>query len=281
MENNLFKKTNPNPNLEGTEEELDNELLGETSAPEQEGEIPQLNNTPNPNVDADAEPEAEVDVEIEVEGDDLIEEEPEVVTETEEVQAEPTDNPFSTDFQATKTFTQSQVDEIAGKTRVDTRDKTFRYIYGRYGVNNEDELDELVGKGQRFELLQEEYDNEKREWNNHNSARDAELSSIKEQIALMQSGIDSNRYEDAKFILKGKGLDITSENIERELGTHPEWKKALPETTSEHADKFIKTDKPSIVETPKISKLSVLGNDKQDFQGESEEEYALNKIFKV
>jgi hypothetical protein len=193
---------------------------------------------------------------------------------------EPEENMFSIDSPATKTFTQSQVDEIAGKTRFETREKTFRYIYGRYGVNSEEELDELVGRGQRFELLQEEFDTSKKDWDNHNMLRDKELADIKEQVALMQSGIDSNRYEDAKFILKGKGLDISLENIEKELGTHPEWKKILPETTSEHADKFVKNSE-STVPTQKISKLSVLGNDEQNYQGESEEDYALNKIFKV
>lgn len=220
---------------------------------------------------------------------DLIEEEIPVETETDaittttEVQEEKEEvqeNPFSIDGSATKTFTQSQVDEIAGKTRVDTREKTFKYIYGRYGVNNEEELDELVGKAQRYELLQEEYDTARNDWKSQTTQRDQELASIKEQVALMQSGIDSERYEDAKLILKGKGLEVNLENIERELATHPEWKKVSAQD-SEMDKGYVKTDRGSTIETPVVSKVSVLGNEVSGYDGENEEEYALNRIFKV
>lgn len=230
---------------------LEGEIIeGETSTPTTEEEIPELNSTPIPTDTDDT---------------DVGEKEVAVETETEES----SENPFSID---SKIFTQSQVDEIAGKTRVDTREKTFKYIYGRYGVNNEEELDEMVGRGQRFDLLQEEFDNAKTEWNTRNSEREKELAQVKEQIALMQSDIDSSRYEDAKLILKGKGLDITVENIERELATHPEWSK------KSQTENFVKVEDKSPVE----SKISVLGNDTQKYDASrDEEEFALNNIFKV
>ena len=229
---------------------LEGEIIeGETSTPTTEEEIPELNSTPIPTDTDDTDGEKEVAVETETE--------------------ESSENPFSID---SKVFTQSQVDEIAGKTRVDTREKTFKYIYGRYGVNNEEELDEMVGRGQRFDLLQEEFDNAKTEWNTRNSEREKELAQVKEQIALMQSDIDSSRYEDAKLILKGKGLDITVENIERELATHPEWSK------KSQTENFVKVEDKSPVE----SKISVLGNDTQKYDASrDEEEFALNNIFKV
>jgi hypothetical protein len=70
----------------------------------------------------------------------------------------------------------------------------------------------------------------------------------------MQSGIDSDRYEDAKLILRGKGLEVSLENIQNELATHPEWKKveAQPEPAP-----FIKKENPE-----PVSKISVLGNSK-------------------
>lgn len=190
------------------------------------------------------------------------------------------ENPFSLDGVATKMFTQSQVDEIAGKTRVDTREKTFRYIYGRYGVDSEEQLDELVGRAQKFDLLQEDFDTQKKSWEEHNTQRDRELVEIKEQVALMQSGIDSNRYEDAKLILKGKGLEVNLENIERELATHPEWKKVSPATNEEEKN-FVKVDETKTITPAQVSKVSVLGNEASGYDGESEEDYALNKIFKV
>ena len=129
---------------------------------------------------------------------------------------------------ATKTFTQSQVDEIAGKIRKETREKVTRSFLDRYGVNSEEELDDLFGDAQRYTTVQDMYDTEKKTWEETNAARDAELMSVKERVALLESGIDKNRYEDAKLILKGKGLEVTVENIQQELATHPEWKSEAP-----------------------------------------------------
>ena len=102
-------------------------------------------------------------------------------------------------------FTQSQVNEMVGKTRTETREKTLRYIYGRYGVKDEAELDELVGNAQALDSFKEKYDTEKAGWKQTSADRDKELMEVKEQVALLQSGIDSDRFEDAKFILRGKG----------------------------------------------------------------------------
>ena len=121
-------------------------------------------------------------------------------------------------------FTQSQVDEIAGKVRKETREKVTKDIFLRYGVNSADELDNLFGDAQRFETIKGQYDEEKKAWNDADAQRTQELNELKESVALLSSGIDRNRYEDAKFILRGKGLDVTVENIEAELATHPEWK---------------------------------------------------------
>ena len=121
-------------------------------------------------------------------------------------------------------FTQSQVDEIAGKVRKETREKVTKDIFSRYGVNSADELDNLFGDAQRFETIKGQYDEDKKAWNEADAARSQELNELKESVALLSSGIDRNRYEDAKFILRGKGLEVTAENIEAELATHPEWK---------------------------------------------------------
>lgn len=122
------------------------------------------------------------------------------------------------------TFTQSQVDEIAGKVRKETREKVTKDFFQRYGVNSADELDDLFGDAQRFITAKDDFDAERKSWTEADAARENELRELRESVALLSSGIDRNRYEDAKFILKGKGLDVTVENIEAELATHPEWK---------------------------------------------------------
>lgn len=193
-----------------------------------------------------------------------------------------------TETPALKTFTQSQVNEMVGNTRTETREKTFRYIYDRYGVNSEEELDEIIGNAQRYDSLREMYDGDKKLWEEQSSQRDAELASVKEQVALMQSGIDSSRYEDAKFILKGKGLEVSVENIKNELATHPEWQKqdinnVLNEKTNPN---FVKKGEPQELGNPQEaepkSKIHVLGNDsEQRTKPENEEDYVLKKMFKV
>lgn len=172
----------------------------------------------------------------------------------------------------TKTFTQSQVDEIAGRTRLETRDKTFRYIYDRYGVKDEAELDNLIGNAQRYDTLQEQYDNDKRNWSDADKARNAELCEVKEKVALMESGISKDRYEDARLILKGKGLEVTPENIANELATHPEW---ANQPAPQHEEFRPKPQEPE-------SQISVLGNESAPVDDHlSEEDWAMKHLFKL
>lgn len=165
-----------------------------------------------------------------------------------------------------KTFTQSQVNDIVGKTRFETREKTFKYIYDRYGVNDEEGLDALVGNSQRFETLKGKYDADTENWN----SKEKEYEKIRERVALLESGIDKERFDDASFILKGKGLPVTLENITNELVTHPEWKKV----ENVNFEKIT----PSEPET----KISVLGNKPYTPKKEvDEEDEILGKFYKV
>lgn len=110
-------------------------------------------------------------------------------------------------------FTQEQVNELVGRTRVETRDKTLRQLMEKYGVENDNELDGIFGKGQSFDVLNGQY-----------TDLNGRYESVMAENALLRSGIDQSRYEDAMLILRGKGLPITLENINNELITHPEWK---------------------------------------------------------
>lgn len=172
-----------------------------------------------------------------------------------------------------KTFTQPELDKIVGDTRVRTREKTFRYIYDRYGVKDEAELDALVANAQRYDTQKEMYDNDKASWEHERDENSQKLADMSEQIALMQSNIAPERYEDAKLILKGKGMDVTLENIQAELETHPEWAKEeaapVPEPTPE--------PKP---EPKPVMRIKTLGNEAQPAKEESEDEQA-QRVFKM
>lgn len=184
---------------------------------------------------------------------------------------------------AEKLFTQSQVNDLVGKTRMETREQTYRAIYGRYGVDDEAGMDELVGNAQRYETLHDEYDSAKKNWETSDLARTSELAEVKEHVALLESGIDRNRFDDAKAIIKSKGLEVSVETIQNELATHPEWKgnSAPMEPVNPN---FHKDPNATPQETPSPkSTIQVLGNEgsSDTNSGMSEEEFAMKKLFKV
>lgn len=184
---------------------------------------------------------------------------------------------------AEKLFTQSQVNDLVGKTRVETREQTYRAVYGRYGVNDEAGMDELVGNAQRYETVRGEYDEARKGWETAEAARSAELAGVKEHVALLESGIDRERFDDAKAIIKAKGLEITVENIQSELATHPEWKGVKGADANPNPNFRPNPDgKPlNAIPTPE-STIKVLGNEgSPESGGMSEEEYALKKLFKI
>ena len=200
-------------------------------------------------------------------------------TETvEEVSVENSDREIPS---AEKLFTQSQVNDLVGKTRMETREQTYRAIYGRYGVNDEIGMDELVGNAQMYETVKGEYDEARKGWEETNASRDAELAKVKEHVALLESGIDKSRFDDAKAIIKAKGLEVTAENIQNELATHPEWNGSI---NKEDINPNFRPDpnlKPQTTTSPE-STIKVLGNEgNSDTGGMSEEEYAMKKLFKL
>ena len=111
-----------------------------------------------------------------------------------------------------KTFTQSQVNDLVGNTRKEARDRVFKELLERYGVNDNSELDGVFGKGQAYDLLNDDYTNQGNE-----------LTAVKTENALLKSKIVEDRWEDAKAILRSKGMEVTVDNILSEALTHPEW----------------------------------------------------------
>lgn len=111
-----------------------------------------------------------------------------------------------------KMLTQSQVNELVGKARKEGRESVMKDLLVRYGVNSEDELDSIFGRGQAYDDLDYDYQNQGK------SFKDAMAEN-----ALLKSHIDESRWEDVKSILGYKGLEVNAENIANLLPTHQEW----------------------------------------------------------
>lgn len=113
-------------------------------------------------------------------------------------------------------LTQSQVNELVGRARQEGREagrkEVMDELYGRYGVSTDNEMNDIFGKGQGYDLLNDDY-----------NTLNGKFSDLSAENALLKSKIVDNRWDDVKAILKSKGMDISVENIAQELATHPEW----------------------------------------------------------
>jgi len=113
-----------------------------------------------------------------------------------------------------KTFTQNEVNEMI-RARLERNNNSF---LKRYGVENKDGLDALIGKAQSYEIMKERYDNLMNENNQ-----------LKEKLAFLSNSINPDREEDVKAYFKGKGLEFNNDSLVKELETHPEWRKVVEE----------------------------------------------------
>lgn len=84
----------------------------------------------------------------------------------------------------------------------------------KYGLNNEDELEKLIKDSKEKDSLSEKY-----------TKLYEEVSSLKNEKVLNSLGIKEEKFDDIKFLFKGKGLELNKENLEKELKTHAEWSK--------------------------------------------------------
>lgn len=192
-------------------EEVKDEVVGETQTP---SEVPSVNTEP----EATEEQVAEANIaEDNPDGTPTPNPQATPVEEQGGVQDESNAN---VEEQVEKTLTQSQVNELIGNTRTETRDKTrsevMNEIYGRYGVSSDDELNDIFGRGQNYDILNDNY-----------MAQSGQLREALAENALLKTGISESRWGDAKAILASKNLEVNQENILAELVTHPEWK-AVP-----------------------------------------------------
>lgn len=180
-----------------------------------------------------------------------------------------------------KMFDQNYVNELVGRTRMEARDKAMRALYDKYGVEDDNGLDEVFGRGQAYNILNDNYmDTQSR------------LSDALTENALLKSGIDQSRWDDAKFILGGKGLDITIENIAAELATHPEWMKAvmspemqgantMRELSPEAAEQMATMPKNSENRNNPSSEIRKFGSETPNTVDEANEEDIIDKLFSL
>ena len=191
------------------------------------------------------------------------------------------ENSENVEEQIERMLTQSQVNELIGNTRKETRDKTrnevMAEIYGRYGVNGDEELNNIFGRGQAYDVLNEDYNNQGNQ-----------LKQVMAENALLKSGISQSRWEDAKAILNAKNLDITQENIISELQTHPEWLGNVQTAQSVQADGMTKPLDPQMAEqmavkpakpTEMPSVIRKMGSEVQSMPNDMSEDEQINKWF--
>lgn len=179
------------------------EVAGDESS-EASSEV--ANNDPEPQAEADnpqptmsePEPEAEPAVSEDENGDESVPE-----PEQQQQQQQPLE----------KMLTQSQVNELVGRARQEGRESALRELYGRYGVSGDTELNDVFGRGQAYVTLDDDF-----------KAEQSSNKALLAENALLKTKVDESRWEDIKAILGSKNMDITPENIEAEIPTHPEWR---------------------------------------------------------
>lgn len=115
-----------------------------------------------------------------------------------------------------KMLTQSQVNELVGRARQEGRESALKELYGRYGVSGDTELNDVFGRGQAYVTLDDDF-----------RAEQSSNKALLAENALLKTKVDESRWEDIKAILGSKNMDITPENIEAEIPTHPEWRQAI------------------------------------------------------
>ena len=127
--------------------------------------------------------------------------------------AEPQPQPQQQQQPMEKMLTQSQVNELVGRARQEGRESALKELYGRYGVSGDSELNDVFGRGQAYLTLDDDF-----------KAEQSSNKALLAENALLKTKVDESRWEDIKAILGSKNMDITPENIEAEIPTHPEWR---------------------------------------------------------
>jgi len=90
--------------------------------------------------------------------------------------------------------------------------ETKQSIFKQLGIQNAEQLQELLGKVKSYEDLNSKFYN-----------INTELTTLKAEKVATSSGVKPEKVDDLLTYLKGKGLEYTAENIQQAVATHPEW----------------------------------------------------------
>lgn len=192
-----------------------------------------------------------------------------------EAQPEPEPEPEPENVEQTeKMLTQSQVNELVGKARQEGRLSAMKELYERYGVNDDNEMNDIFGKGQGYDILNDEY-----------TSLNGKYGDVAAENALLKSGVVTSRWGDVKAILGSKGMDITVDNIQAEMATHPEWQNTAAigaeepakELTPDMAEQFAEGTKPSKAAPAQPATIRKLGSNAPETKVDMEE----NDIMKM
>lgn len=166
--------------------------------------------------------------------------------------------------EAEKMIPQSEVNNIVGRTRMEAREKAraeyLAEILEKYGIKDEAEMDGIFGKGQQYDVLNDDY-----------TTQSNEFAAMREENALLKSEVIPEKWEDAKLIIKGKGLQVTPETIASEIATHPEWKSLQPA-----GQEGMMGQQGQVTPT-----LEVLGDERSEKKTEPSDDEIINKYFGV
>lgn len=144
-----------------------------------------------------------------------------------------------------KSFTQEQVNDIV-RARLE---RSQARLFNRYGVGDRKGLDELIGKAQAYQVMNERYNGLKNE-----------NSNLKQELAFMSNNINPTRKEDIIAHFKGKGMEFSNDNLVSELATHPEWlnptqKDDVAKTTIRVLGNSVENERQRVNEKDEIAKL--------------------------
>ena len=213
---------------------------------------------------SEPEPEAVETAVSEDENGDESEPEPEA-----EPQQEPQQEPQPQQQQPMeKMLTQSQVNELVGRARQEGRESALKELYGRYGVSGDSELNDVFGRGQAYLTLDDDF-----------KAEQSSNKALLAENALLKTKVDESRWEDIKAILGSKNMDITPENIEAEIPTHPEWRPTVAVQQQPQQDSLQPQQQPQQPQQQavlrKLGSESTAKNGENGDDEESEKEQAM------
>ena len=216
---------------------------------------------------SEPEPEAVETAVSEDENGDESEPEPEAAEPQQEPQQPQQQQPME------KMLTQSQVNELVGRARQEGRESALKELYGRYGVSGDSELNDVFGRGQAYLTLDDDF-----------KAEQSSNKALLAENALLKTKVDESRWEDIKAILGSKNMDITPENIEAEIPTHPEWRQTVSVQQQSQAQPQQDSLQPQPQQPQQQAVLRKLGSESTAKDGgngddeESEQERAM-KLF--